>query len=311
MRYSENVNAPRPETDANMRGATCVICYVDRFAEKYVYYPFRRGKIISIVREQGRVFYHVELESHCHSQSPSDFTKEIQRVVPSSPRLTNNDPICGADGLYCIDGPDPAAWVIAGDSWSKAVEQIYQTQSFKTCVPALFFTEIMSNGKKPGAGEDGLELHANTNYHLTVHYKYPQQRGDGRRRRIYIKMGNEINREFSVGSASDRLTVPFNLPVLDFSTGAIAIETIVEGKDSTWDEIRYTAPISFRTSIWRTNVLLFGLLFLVSFLDEFWQAEWDFLNTHAWISTFFQFFKFTLVIWAIFSYRGKLKLPGL
>jgi hypothetical protein len=37
MRYSESVNAPGVESDGKIRGdPSCVICYVDRFTDKYV-----------------------------------------------------------------------------------------------------------------------------------------------------------------------------------------------------------------------------------------------------------------------------------
>ena len=124
-------------------------------------------------------------------------------------------------------------------------------------------------------------------------------------------MGSEINRELSVGSVADRLVMPFNLPPLDFSAGAIIIETSVEVKGSTGGEACYTATVPFRTRAWRSNVLLFGVLLVASFLGEFRQVEWDITNGNAWLSTFFEFFKFAIVVWAVFTYRGRLKLPGL
>lgn len=312
MRYSERINSPSVETDVKMNNSECIICYVDRFADQYMYYPFRKGYIRSIMRKQNRVFYNIELAGHCHSRSPANFTKEIQTNVADSPRLTNEDPTCVQDGLYCVDGPDPGDLVVAAaDSWSIVVDQIYETNSFKTGVPALFFADIERDGRKPKSSKGGLELHANTEYELSVYYRYPIYRSDGGRRRIQVKMGSEIDRELSVGSVADRLVMPFNLPPLDFSAGAIIIETTFEAEESTGGEVRYTATVPFRTRAWRSNVLLFGLLFLVSFLDEFRQVGWDIKNASTWFSTFFEFLKFAIVVWAVFKYRGKLKLPGI
>ena len=180
MRYTEGINAPGVESDDTMNNSECIICYVDRFADQYMYYACRKGQIRSIKREQGRVFYNIELANHCHSDSPADFTKEIQTKVADSPRLTNEDPTCGEDGLYCVDGPDPGALVAVDDeSWSKVVDQIYETKSFKTDVPALFLVDIEREGTKPKGSKGGLELHANTEYELTVYYKYPIDRRDG------------------------------------------------------------------------------------------------------------------------------------
>lgn len=312
MRYTEDVNAPTVETDAKRNNSECIICYVDRFADQYVYYPCRKGRIRSIRREQSRVFYNIELGKHCHSSSPKEFTKEIQMEVEYSPRLTNGDPTCGEDGIYCVEGPDAGALVTADDaSWSKVVDQIYETKAFSNSVPALFLVDIDRGGKKPKGSKGGLELEANTEYELTVHYRYPIGRSEGGRRRIQVKMGSEINRELSVGSVADRLMMPFNLPPLDFSAGAIIIETTAQSNDSTGDQIRYTATVPFRTRAWRLNLLLFGSLFLISFLDEFRKVGWSLTNADAWLSTFLEFLKFAIVLWAVFKYRGKLKLPGL
>lgn len=313
MRYTEFVNAPNVETDAKLNNSQCIICYVDRFDDQYVYYPCRKGEIRKIKRTQDRVFYNIELAEHCHSSSPKEFTKKIQAEVPNSPRLTKGDTTRGDDGLYCLEGPDPGDLVATDDgSWSKVVDQIYKTEPFKKAeVPALFLADIERDGKKPKGSKGGLELHANTDYELTLMYKYPIDRGDGHRRRIYVRMGSEINRELSIGSVSDRLVVPFNLPPLDFSAGEIMIETIVEAKGSTGGETRYTASVPFRTHAWRSNLILFGLLFLVSSLEPFWKVEWDLKNASAWASTCIEFLKFAIVVWAVFKYRGKLKLPGL
>ena len=100
MRYTQDINAPGIETDADINNSECVICYVDRFVDEYVYYPFRKGRIRSIIREQGRVFYRIELADYCHSHSPVDFTKCLQTEVTNCPRLTNSDP--PAAKMVCI-----------------------------------------------------------------------------------------------------------------------------------------------------------------------------------------------------------------
>lgn len=312
MRYTQDVNAPGIKTDANFKNSECVICYVDRFVNEYVYYPFRKGIIRSIKREQGRVFYSIELVEHCHSYSPTEFTKFLQTEITNCPRLTNADPTCGEDGLYCVAGPDPEDLVVVyEDSWSEAVDQLYGTTSFRTGMPALFLVDIERGGKKPKGSKGGLELYANIEYELSVFYKYPIDPIDSGRRRLLIRMGTEINRELSVGSVADRMVIPISLPPLDFSAGAIIIETSVEDKGSTGGEVHYTATIPFRTQAWRSNILLFGLLFLVSFFDEFRKVGWIMSNADAWLSTLFGFLKFAIVVWAVFKYRGKLTLPGL
>lgn len=312
MRYTEGGNTPEIVTDSKWKNSECTICYVDRFSDQYVYYPCRKGWIRSIKREQGRVFYNIELDKHCHSGSPSEFTKEIQTKVEISPRLTNGDPKNGDDGIYCVEGPDVGDLVTVDKaSWSAVVDQIYETNAFSNNVPALFLAEIARRGVKPKGSKAGLELDANTEYELTVHYKYPHGRSKGGRRSIQVKMGSEINRELSVGSNADRLVMPFNLPPLDFSAGAIIIETTAQPNNSAEDEVRYTTTVPFRTRAWRSNIILFGFLFLIAFLDEFRKVGWCISNVDAWISTLLEFLKFAIVVWAVFKYRGKLKLPGL
>lgn len=307
IRYTEGLNAPGNETDDKYKNAECIICYIDRFSEDYIYYPFRKGRIRSIKREQERVYYEVELGLHCHSELPSAFTTEIQAIA-NSPRLTNHDPRCRADGIYCIYGPDAAISLIEHkDSWSKAVDQIYKTRSFGTDIPALYLVTIVRKGKNVRTCKGGLKLYSNSDYSLTVHYRYPFKQGDGRRRTILMKIGNEIHKELVVGSVSDRSTIIINFPPLDISAKDIIIETIVEVPDSTVDEVRYGFSIPVQISSWHLHLLLFGALLAVSFIDEFRQVNWDITRQDTWFSTLFQFLKFSIVIWALLAYRGKLK----
>jgi hypothetical protein len=311
MRYTEHVNAPPIEADKATLGQDCVVCYVDRFAGNYLYLPFRKGKVRSIKREHKRVYYSVELLEHCTARSPSEFTKTIQRAVPSAPRLTD-EPTNSNDGIYCVAGPDPTGMInVEDDSWSKSVDQIYQTKSFLTEAPALFLVTIGRNGSVPSGSAQGLKLIANTEYEISVYYRYPFERSDGCTRRVTLRMGTELNRELTVGSPSDRLQVPMTLPPLDFSAGAIVVGTHVESKGSGGGELQYSATVPFRTTAWQSNLLLFGLLFAISWCGEFLKVDWDLRSTQAWGNTFFEFLKFAIVVWAVFKYRGKLKLPGL
>ena len=310
VRYTEATNAPGVETDIAIKGSDCIVCYIDRFAERYQYFPFRKGTIRSIKREHKRVYYSVELKEHCHTQNPKEFTRFLQAANPVAPRL-NGEPTNSNDGIYCVSGPDAPGVHVEGDSWAKAVDQIYGTRSFLAEAPALFFVDIAQKGKRPHGSRNGLRLHANTEYDISVHYRYPYERGDGAARRILVRMGSELNRELSVGSPSDRLILPISLPPLDFSAGAIVIETTMDTPGSGGGLVRYTATVPFRTSAWRANLILFGLLFLIAFLGEFFKADWNFYDRGAWGATFYEFLKFGIVIWAVFKYRGKLSLPGL
>jgi hypothetical protein len=308
IRYTEGINAPGNETDDKYKNAECIVCYIDRFSESYIYLPFRKGRIKSIKREQERVYYEVELRSHCHSELPSAFTTEIQTIA-NSPRLTNNDPRYNADGIYCIEGPGVGTSLIAHkDSWSKAVDQIYKTHSFGTGGPALFLITITNNGKHVRSCKDGLKLSANKDYSLTVHYRYPFAQGDGRRRKIQTKVGNEMQKELVVGSVSNRSTTTINFPPLDASPKDVTIETVVEALGSTAKEVRYAFAIPVHISSWHLHFRLFGALLAVTFIDEFRQVHWDFTSADAWFSTFFQFSKYSIVIWALLVYRGKFKV---
>ncbi|MEJ2405726.1 MAG: hypothetical protein P8171_15775 [Candidatus Thiodiazotropha sp.] len=211
-----------------------------------------------------------------------------------------------------MQGPEMTELILSTeDSWSNATDQIYQSHAFSEDVPALFVAKLSRNSTQPKSTKHGLRLHANTEYELSIYYKYPEARLHNGKKKICIRMGDQINREMSVGSVSDRMVLPFSLPPLDFSAGAIIIETSIVKSGSTGGEVNYTATVPFRTYAWRSNLLLFGFLFLVSFIDQFRSVDWQLLNANAWISTMLDFLKFAVVIWAVFKYRGKLKLPGL
>lgn len=312
MRYTEGVNAPGAETDAKWEYNECIVCYVDRFDNQYVYYPCRKGVIFSIRRDQGRVYYDILLGNHCHSRLPKDFTNEIQTSVGDSPRLTNDDPKCREDGIYCVQGPDVGELVsIDDDSWSKVVDQIYETNAFGNGVPALFLLDINRKGKKPKSNKGGLKLLANTTYELTVQYRFPPDRIQGSNHHIRVKMGSEINVELSVGSVADQVVRSFKLPPLEFSDSQIIIETIAPAAKPDEDEICVKATVPLNKSVWPSFLILIGVLFLISFIEEIWKVNWSFTDLNAWISTGFTVLKLGILLGVVFKFRGKLKVPGL
>lgn len=313
LRYSEATNAPPVESDARVLNRDCIVCFVDRFhSGRYRYIPFRKGVVRAVQRKHGRAFYVIELADHCHATLLDEFTRQLQADASMAPRLTKNDPANGDDGLYCVEGTDLRALVTStASSWSTAAEQLYECKAFQDPVPAFFLAELTHNDSIPGARSQGLSLDANREYQLTLHYHVSEPGLTESRKKLRVRIGGHVDRELSVGSASDRLVVPFTLPPLDFSAGAITIETSAESVGSTGGELRYTATIPFQTSALRSNLFLFGFLLLVSFLGEFRKVSWNLEDVSAWTSTGIEFLKFAVVVWAVFKYRGNLKLPGL
>jgi hypothetical protein len=313
LRYTEGRNAPPVSTDREHLKSTCTVCYVDRYAEGgYRFYPFRRGKIRSISRTQGRVYYEVELEEHCHAPSPDDFTRAFYASVDSGPRLVESNPESSDDGIYCVKGPDLAEHVrCTGDSWAHSIEQIYGTFAFRFGAPAFFLAEITRRRKAPPSDELGLKLKADTQYTITVLYRLDNEPSVASNRKIYIRIGNEINYEFPVDSRSDRIQMPISLPPTPFTTGSISIRTSVDSEGSSGGNLHYSVDIPFRSRTRRVNLILLASLFSVVYLKQAWQSGWRLLSFDTWLWTAAEFAPFAIVLWAIYKFRGQAKLTGL
>lgn len=313
LRYTEGQNAPPVSTDREHLNSACTICYVDRYAEGgYRFYPFRRGKIKSISRTQGRVYYDVELGQHCHAPSPDDFTRSFYASVDSGPRLVESNPESSDDGIYCIEGPDLADQVrCTGDSWAHSIDQIYETFAFRFGAPAFFLVEITRGRKAPPSDELGLKLKANTQYTITVLHRLANERDVASNRKISIRIGNEINHEFPVESRSDRIHVPISLPPTPHTTGSISISTSANSEGSSGGSLHYSVDIPFRTRTRRVNLILLASLFAVVYLKQAWQSGWLFLSPDTWLLSAAEFAPFAIVLWAIYKFRGQTKLTGL
>ncbi|MEX2124066.1 MAG: hypothetical protein WD795_09255 [Woeseia sp.] len=313
IRYTEGQNSPPIATDTKFLKSACTICYVDRYAEGgYKFYPFRMGKIRNISRTQGRVYYDVELGRHCHAPSPDDFTSNFYSKVDSGPRLVGSNPESSDDGIYCTKGPGLDDHVKStGDSWAQAVDQIYGTFAFRFGAPAFFLAEITRKKRPPPADELGLRLKANTEYRITVMYRLDNEHGGGSKRGIHIRIGNEINHEFSIGSRSDRIHVPIKLPPTHFTTANISIRTSVDTEGSSGGSLDYSIDIPFRARTRRVSLVLQASLFAAIYLKQAWLSNWQFLGTDTWLLSAAEFVPFAIILWAIFKFRSQVKLTGL
>jgi len=313
LRYTEGQNSPPVETDRKFLRSVCTICYVDRYAEGgYRFYPFRRGKIRAISRTQGRVYYEVELGRHCHAASPEDFTRKFYSEVDAGPTLVESNPESSDDGIYCVEGPDLDDQVMCmEDSWARSVDQIYGTFAFRFGAPAFFLTEIMRKNKAPPADELGLKLKANAEYRLTVIYRLINERDVTSKRRICVRIGSEINHEYSLDSRSDRIRLPITLPPTDLTTGYISIRTSVDSEGSSGGNLDYSVDIPFRTRTRRVNLIVLVSLFAVIYLKQAWLWGWQFLNLNTWILSAAEFTPFAIILWAIYKFRGQVRLTGL
>ena len=312
IRYTEGQNAPPVATDRKYLNSACTICYVDRYAEGgYRFHPFRMGKIRNISRTQDRVYYDVELGKHCHAPSPNDFTSSFYSNVDGGPMLVGSNPESSDDGIYCVGGPDLGDHVkTTGDSWAQAVDQIYGTFAFRFGAPAFFLSEITRKKKPPPADELGLRLKAWSEYLVTVLYRLHNENDVGNRRRIFIRIGKEINHEFSIGSRSDRIHVPVKLPPTDFTTSTISIKTSADTEGSSGGNLDYSVDIPFRVRRQRVNLVLAVALFAAVYLKHAWQAGWQFLNVNTWIESAAEFVPFAIILWAIYKLRSQVKLSG-
>lgn len=313
MRYSPD-NAPDLSTDMSVNDDFCVICYVDRYSTGgYTYYPMRAGRIQSIERVNNRVYYLIELQNHCHCEDPRSFTRRLEFAAPEAPRLTNGDPDNKNDGIYCVPGPELAEHLSQSEkSWATVLDQLYSTKAFSGDVPSFFLARVQQDSPfAPQGDSHGLSLHANKNYRLDLYYKYPSKRVPNGRKSLTVSKGTEWACELPVESAEDRATIELKLSPLDFSPGQIAIRSAIDQRGSGIDEIAYTAIIKFQTQAWRTNIALLTLLFLVCFGSALFDTGLDVGIAKVAGSASLEFLKFVVILWAIFKYRGQIKLPGL
>jgi hypothetical protein len=312
LRYTEGQNSPPVSTDRNYLKSACTICYVDRYADGgYRFYPFRSGKISSISRTQGRIYYEVELGQHCHAPSPEEFTKAFYANVDSGPRLVESNPESSEDGVYCVKGPDLADLVrCTEDSWSHAIDQIYGTFAFRFGAPAFFLAEVTRRRKAPPSDELGLRLRANTQYRITILYRLDSEPAVSSNRKILIRAGNEINHEYPVDSRTDRIQMPVSLPPTPFTTGTISIRTSVDTEGSSGGNLGYAVDIPFRTRSRPVNLILLPSLFAIIYLKQAWESGWQFLNPDTWLLSAAEFAPFAVILWAIYKLKGPARLMG-
>lgn len=313
MRYTIGRNAPPVDTDKQYDGQQCTICYVDRFAtDGYKFHPMRQGKIRQISRANGRVYYDIELGAFCHALSPADFTLSLCSEVENGPRLVDGAPESDDDGLYCISAQRFSELVTCtADSWMQAVDQLLNTRCFAGDVPAFFMTEICDKSGAVKADRLGLKLKANKEYKITVTYRVSEPLQPSVRRRIAVRLPNDTNYETLVGSKSDRLHVPLNLSPMSPSNSLIHVQTGIETIGSAGGEVSYGADIHFQTRTWAVNLTLIAMLFVAVFLKEMWQSEWKFSDLDLWVTTLFETGPFAIMVWALYKFRGQLKVPGL
>lgn len=311
MRYSVGQNTPPKKTDTEYKGRKCVICYVDRFGEGgYRFYPIRKGSITKVNRVHGRVYYEIALGDHCYSPDPAELTRQLNLGVDNCPTLTNNDPECGTDGLYCTEGPDLDDLISSSEwSWSSAVDQILNTRCFSEDKPAFFLTEITRDGKSPEHDRYGLVLRANKNYRVTVYFR-TRNATSSSKRHINVRIGQSNLRDWLVGSNDNREHFDFSPLPIDFATSAISVRTSIQSPDSTGGDFEYSVDIPFRTESWRISALLLAILYAFTYLN---QAVQPGMELFAWKTVGFaalNFMPFAIIVFALHTFRGRLNLSG-
>lgn len=313
MRYTIGQNAPPVDTDSKYRGKHCTICYVDRFADGgYKFFPFRMGTVKKISRSHGRVYYEIELGDHCHSESPDDFTSRFYSKIDDAPTLVVGAPESNEDGIYCVSGSSFSDLVkTEQDSWSKAVDQILETKCFSGAVPAFFLTEVIGDSGSVKADNLGLKLKADTDYTITVTYNVRESPDPNVIRKINVRIGDDVNHEIVIGSKSDRFHVPIKLPPITMSSALIHVRTSAETIGSSGGEVLYSADIHYRTRTWAVNLTLIIFLFVAVLAKELFQSGWQFGDGRVWLTTLFETGPFAILLWAMYKFRGQLKLPGL
>ncbi len=306
IRYKEGQNAPPVGTDQQFLNAECTICYVDRHAEGgYRFHPFRRGRILGISRTQGHVYYDVELGRHCHAPSPDDFTSDFYSSVNACPRLVDGNPESGDDGSYCVSGPEFGDSVqCTEDSWARAVDQIYGTFAFRFGAPAFLLTGIDRKNKAPRADALGLKMKADADYRITILYRVANEHDIGSRRKVFVRIGSDINHEYHIDSRSDRIQIPVALPRTTRTTSNVSVTTAVETRGSSGGELGYSVDIPYRTPARHLPwPVLFLAIVVAVCLKNAWQSGWQIRDVDMWLLSGAELVPFAIVVWALYRLR--------
>lgn len=178
-------------------GCPAVICFGDRYGSRdgkpeYIFYPLRRGEVVSVSEVGERLFVKVRLEEFVNAELPLDYSETLYRLASRDKfdlLKYSGRPENDRDGRYVFPVEDEESLLQVlekGDrSWLATVQQLEGLETFKNKLKgaAIFARAYFESRRQPVVYStvkkaQMAKLEKDDDLRLVVNYYFPSQTAD-------------------------------------------------------------------------------------------------------------------------------------
>lgn len=160
---------------------------------------------------------------------------------------------------------------------------------------------------------EGILIKSNSQYLVEMAYRYPKDRVKGSDAKIKISGPSIEEYELRVGSESDKIQLPLNVSPMDFTVGRLKFtsESIPYSLDAGKQGQRiYVADMPISVTAILPFLIILISIFILSYAQEA-TANSKIFSSDILIAAVLDFLKFSVIVYAVYRFRGSLKITGL
>jgi hypothetical protein len=213
-------------------GCAAVVCFGDRYAceneaPTYRFYPLRRGEVVDVFENGGRLFVKLRLEDFVCASSPKDYSAELYRLAARDEfHLLRYEarPENDKDGRYVYASEEESVLLDSlqkGDkAWLTTVQQLEGLTTFKEKLQgdAIFARAHLESRGEPVFYRSVKKtqmatLEKDDDLRLVVNYYFPSQSADTAARavmKVIFPSGAQIlaPSSYEIGMKESRIEIP-------------------------------------------------------------------------------------------------------
>lgn len=264
-----------PNGGNNLKGIDVLILLMDKSKAPFMYYPLRKGSLISAESRAGRVYYKVELGDYVFSEEISQFNLFLQNnfgeYLFSEIHDKNGMRVSKGYYAFAYDG-DISAHIMTGeDNWIKIVHQIERCENLEKDSHCVFTKISIKDGEKilmPSRREKEwfYKLKLLKKYSVAIDYYFSEE--------------SECEAECSLKTPSDLVQIDpqtyetgnrqgvvyFTLHTKQFGKGSI-MQGFSQGNREAKALLRAAhKPLEFKIGINRKRVIFVAILLAILFV---------------------------------------------
>jgi hypothetical protein len=306
MRYSSDKHVPKDIIRRELTDLSCLIIYIDRSDKAgYVYYPIRKGKILSVGRREGYLFVEVMLGKYVHTTNANEFTINLQNKIKNIPKKQETSS-SASDGYYIQIGQDVTDYITSADeSWFETVKNISNTTLLKDDKQTYIKLALTKKrgGKEVLVGKENLmRLKSKRRYELKLSYCNPDT--ELANKKLICENGSCLkflsNNQIILDGYRDDRDIPFETNICLRSTpDNIGIAVKTSATESKLPEYTIELPVS--VSPLSLQLTLYAIVFVVAIILK----ETVFKGNDLW-STILEATKWLLAYYAFVQLGSKL-----